>query len=169
MSSRDVTRPQDVGPGRLKPAQGAPILDASVEAEGRVSDLCTGTAPRDLVRARILAWLAEGAREVSWALSSLRRERWVKTPPPGLGDWPALRHVRHLALREKHQLLPVVSRADGQRADALSVVELDEADAAWDPASESHSAEAIVNALASTRFELLQRLEIHWGGASPAM
>ena len=76
MSFRDATKPQDAGPDRLKPVPGTSILRASVEAK-RVSDLCTGAAAPDGARERILAWLAEGAREVSWALCSFPRERWA--------------------------------------------------------------------------------------------
>ena len=37
--------------------------------------------PRGAARARILAWLAEGAREVTWALCTLPGERWALVPP----------------------------------------------------------------------------------------
>jgi len=163
MSFRDATKPQDLGPDRLKPAEGAPNLHASVEAEGPAIDLCTGPAPRDVVRERILVWVAEGAREVTWALCSLPRERWAVTPPVSLGDWPALRHVRHLALHQTHQLLPAVCQAVGASTDEaprlFSTVELDQVDAAWDATTAVQSAEAIVRDLGQARFELLQRLE----------
>src|SRR5579872_1359665 len=159
MSFRDATRPQDLGPERLNPVQGAPILDASVEAEGRATDLCTGHASRDAVRARILVWLAEGSREVTWALCSLPRERWAIVPPVGLGSWSALRHVRHLALREMHQLLPTLRRAQGESASILADHELAQADAAWDTATADGAAEDLVRGFGDTRFELLQRLE----------
>ena len=77
MSIGDATRPQDLGPERLKPAPGTRTLRASVEATGRETDLCSGRAPRIVDRLRILAWLAEGAREVTWALCSLPPEQWV--------------------------------------------------------------------------------------------
>jgi hypothetical protein len=159
MSFRDATKPQDLEPERLKPAQGAPILDASVEAEGPAPDLCSGRAQDDVARERILAWLAEGVREVTWALCSLPRERWAASPPARVGHWAALRHVRHLALTETHQVLPSVRQALGEsaaEAPVLSNFEVEQADAAWDPAE---SAEAIVRGLGHTRFELLQRLE----------
>jgi hypothetical protein len=155
MSSRNATRPQDLGPERLKPAEGAPTLNASVEAEGRATDLCTGPAPRQFARARILAWLAEGAREVTSALCWLPRERWAQTPPVGLGDWPALRHVRHLAVHETHHILPAVRQVLGDTAaepSRLSTLEIEQADAARD-------AELLVRDLGETRFELLQLLE----------
>src|ERR1700694_2004502 len=104
MSFRDATKSQDVGPDRLKPASGTSILRASVEAK-RVSDLCTGAAAPDAARERILAWLAGGAREVAWALCALSRDRWVQAPPTRLSTWPALRHARHLALRETYVTL----------------------------------------------------------------
>jgi hypothetical protein len=100
---------------------------------------------------------------VSWALASLPRERWASTPPSGLDAWPALRHVRHLAVRETRQLLPAVARAMGETAAGLSAVELEQAEAGWDPPSDGTSAEAIVAGLAAGRFELLQRLERYWG------
>jgi hypothetical protein len=97
---------------------------------------------------------------MSWALCSLPRERWAASPPAGLGDWPALRHVRHLALRQEHRLLPAVLHAAGEAAtSALSTIELDQADAAWDPATAVDSAEAILHRFGDTRFELLHRLE----------
>ena len=160
MSSRDSARPQYLGPERLKPVRGTPILRASVEAI-RVSDLCTGDAPPDGARERILAWLADGAREVTWALCSLPREHWVEPPPSAPRDWPALRHARHLALRETHLTLPTVRQALGEDTSQAppSTAEIEHADAAWDPAAAIESAEAIVRGLGSTRFELLQRLE----------
>jgi hypothetical protein len=159
MSFRDATKPQDLGPDRLKPASGTSILRASVEAK-RVSDLCTGATVSDAARERILAWLAEGAREVSWALCSFPRDRWAEAPPTGPSTWPALRHARHLALRETYLTLPTVRRALGEAGDELpSTAELEHADAAWDAVAAIESAEAIVRGLGDTRFELLQRLE----------
>jgi hypothetical protein len=159
MSFRDATKPQDVGPDRLKPVPGTSILRASVEAK-RLNDLCTGAAAADAARERILAWLAEGAREVSWALCSFPRERWVQAPPPHLSSWPALRHARHLALRETYLTLPTVRHALGDGSEELpSPAELEHADAAWDAVAAIESAEAIVRGLGDTRFELLQRLE----------
>jgi hypothetical protein len=160
MSFADAGKTQDLGPGRLKTVRGTPILDASVEAK-RVSDLCTSEAPPDGARERILAWLAGGAREVTWALCSLPRERWAEPPPARLSQWPALRHARHLALRETHLTLPTVRQALGElsREAPPSTAELEHADAAWDPAAAIESAEAIVRGLGDTRFELLQRLE----------
>jgi hypothetical protein len=159
MSFRDATNPQYVGPDRLKPASGTSILRASVEAK-RVSDLCTGAAAPDAARERILAWLADGAREVSWALCSFPRDRWAAPPPTRLSPWPALRHARHLALRETYLTLPTVRHALGDGAEGLpSPVELEHADAAWDAVAAIESAEAIVRGLGETRFELLQCLE----------
>jgi hypothetical protein len=159
MSFRDATKPHFLGPDRLKPASGTSILRASVEAK-RVSDLCTGAAAHDAARERILAWLAEGAREVSWALCSLSRERWAESPPTRLSPWPALRHARHLALRETYLTLPTVRHALGDGGEELpSPTELEHADAAWDAVAAIESAEAIVRGLGDTRFELLQRLE----------
>lgn len=139
MSFRHATRPQDLGPGRLKPAEGAPILDPSVEAEGR-TDLCTGDPPREFIRARLLAWLAEGAREVTLVLCWLPQPRWAEVPPRELGELPVLEHVRDIAARQS-EVLTTVRQALGDTAAAAPVG--------------SQAAEA----LAETRFELLQRLE----------
>src|SRR5438309_11846103 len=160
MSFRDPIKTQHLGPDRLKPVPGGPILRASVEAK-RVSDLCTGAAAPDGARERILAWLADGAREVTWALCSLPRERWAAAPPARLDAWPVLRHARFLALRETHLTLPTVRHALGEvAADALpSTADLHQAEATWDAAAAIESAEAIVRGLGETRFELLQRLE----------
>ena len=160
MSFRDATKPLYLGPERLKPAAGTPILRASVEAK-RVSDLCTGAAAPEGARERILAWLADGAREVTWALCSLPRERWAASPPARLDAWPVLRHARFLALREMHLTLPTVRHALGEVAaeELPSTAELDHAEAAWDADAAIESAEAIVRGLGETRFELLQRLE----------
>src|SRR5258708_10871000 len=160
MSCRDARKPQCLGLDRLKPVTGTPILRASVEAK-RVSDLCSGAATPNGARERILAWLADGAREVTWALCSLPRERWVESPPARLDTWPVLRHARFLALRETHLTLPTVRHALGEVAaeELPSSAELDHAEAALDAAAAIESAEAIVRGLGETRFELLQRLE----------
>src|ERR1700730_12828246 len=135
MSFSDAMKAQHLGPDRLKPVTGTPILRPSVEAK-RVSDLCTGAAAPNGARERILAWLADGAREVTWALCSLPRERWAAPPPARLGTLPVLRHARSLALREMHLTLPTVRVTLGEMAaDELpSTAELDEAEAAWDAA-----------------------------------
>ena len=162
MSFRDATKPQDLEPERLKPDQGAPILDASVEAEGPAPDLCSGRAQNAVTRERIMAWLAEGVREVTWALCSLPRERWAAEPPEVLGTWPALRHLRHITLDETHQVLPQVRQALGASptdAPAYSTLELEQVDAAWDAKLALQSAESIVRELGETRYELLRRLE----------
>jgi hypothetical protein len=156
MSSRDAIRPQDLGPERLNPAPGAPILDPSVEAEGRATDLCTDHAPRDVARERILTWLAEGAREVTWALCWLPPEHWAKMPPRALGDWSALRHVRHLALHETHQVLPAVRQVLGDQASASSSPSTHQVE---DSECSTEAAGSLVRTLGETRFELLQRLE----------
>ena len=104
--------------------------------------------------------MAEGAREVSWALCSFPRERWAEAPPTGFSTWPALRHARHLALRETYLTLPTVRQALGDEGEELpSPAELEHADATWDAVAAIESAEAIVRGLGETRFELLQRLE----------
>jgi hypothetical protein len=144
MSFRDATKPQDVGPDRLKPVQGTPILDASGEASGRAVDLCA--MPPDGSRARILVWLAEGARAVTWALCSLPRERWAEVPPTVLSERSALAHVCHLAVHEAQVTLPAVYEALG-----LEV--------ASGPVPTDNTPEASVERLGETRFELLQRLE----------
>jgi hypothetical protein len=120
MSFRDATKPQDTGPDGLKPGRGTRTLRASVEAKAPASDLCTPQAPPDATRERILVWLAEGAREVNWALCSLPREHWVTPPSSRFGEWPVLRHARHLALREKCLMLPAVRQALEVRPTTLS-------------------------------------------------
>jgi hypothetical protein len=123
-----------------------------------VTDLCAGFTASAVARERIFAWLAEGAREVSWALCSVPRERWTAQPPVELDAWPALRHARHLALRERHLTLPTVSFAL-DRSQALDTAEFERVDAAWDPAATVDDADALLQGLSETRFELLQRLE----------
>jgi hypothetical protein len=162
MSFRYTTKPLYLGPDGLKPVPGAHTLGCSVEVgSSRVNDLCTSAAAPG-ARQRILAWLAEGAREVTWALCSLPRERWAIDPPGRLGEWPALRHARHLALCETHLTLPRVRHALGDLGldEVPSTAELEHADAAWDPAAAIESAEAIVRGLGESRYALLQRLEL---------
>jgi hypothetical protein len=104
--------------------------------------------------------LAEGAGEVSWALCSLPRERWTAVPATRLGAWPALRHVRHLVLNERHVTLPAVqSLLGGEDLAPVSTIALQQLDAAWDPGAALETADELINDLASVRFELLQRLE----------
>ncbi len=125
-----------------------------------MGNFCASAAASDGARERILTWLADGAREVRWALCSLPRERWAVLPPAGLSDWPALRHARHLMLRETHLTLPAVRHVVGDGSDALpSTARLEHADAAWDPEIAVESAEDIVRSIGEARFELLQCLE----------
>jgi hypothetical protein len=162
MSIRDATKPQDLGPERLKPDGGTRTLPASVEATVWATDLCTPLASRGVARERILAWLAEGVREVTWAICSVPRERWLQSSPSAPGSWSAARHLGHLELRETHCTLPAVARvlADAGSTDtALSCDELERLEAASEQRSALESAEAALNRLGQTRFELLQRLE----------
>lgn len=156
MSFPDATGPQHVGPDSLNLGPGTPILRRSVEAKP-VTDLCTIAGDR----ARVLSWLAEGARDLSWALCSLPRERWAAAPPARLGTWPALRHARYLALRESYVTLPAVLQALGaaEPEPPSTSAELDEIEATWDADAAIASAEEIVHGLGRTRFDLLQHLE----------
>jgi hypothetical protein len=125
-----------------------------------VNDLCAGPLPVGAIRGRILGWLAEGAREVSWALCSLPRERWTLNPPPSLGAWPALRHVRAMVLRDRDITLPAVRVALGDAdVTVASSAAFEQAEAAWDARIAAESAEELVHELGSVRFELLQRVE----------
>jgi hypothetical protein len=127
-----------------------------------VTDLCAGYTAQPSARERIFAWLAEGAREVSWALCTLPRERWTAQPPVELGPWPVLRHARHLVLREQHLTLPAVRSAlDGALATEPPAARaaFETADAAWDARSADADADALVRGLGETRFELLKNLE----------
>jgi len=129
-----------------------------------VSDPCAGLTSSDQptpARPRILVWLAEGARELTWALCSLPRERWAVAPPARLATWPALRHVRHLALRESRLTLPVVRYLMGELPlEALpSVADFEREDAAWEGVVAADAADTFIAELNTTRFELLQRLE----------
>ena len=76
-------------------------------------------------RALWLVWLAAGARDVNWALSSLPTDRWTATPPgtQSLGTWPPARHVRHLALSETRVLVPLVDALLGGPGDDVIHVE----------------------------------------------
>jgi hypothetical protein len=144
MSFRDATRPQDLGPERLKPGEGTPILSASVEAEGRATDLCTGNSAREVLRARLLAWMAEGAREVTSVLCWLPHQRWGELPPRDLSDVPVLDHVRSMVERQA-ELLTRVCSSLGEQAPAIR--------------SHDDTADDSAQRLAELRFELLQRLE----------
>jgi DinB superfamily len=130
-----------------------------------VTDLCTGFAAStastaatasDVARERIFAWLAEGAREVGWALCSVPQERWTAQPPANLGVWPAFRHARHLALRERHLTLPAVSSVLDP-SQTLDSAEFERLDSAWE--CQVPDVDELLRGLAETRFELLQRLE----------
>jgi len=123
-----------------------------------VTDLCAGQARPDALRALILGWLAEGAREISAALCALPRERWTGAPPERLGPWPALRHARYLVLHEQHVSLPEI-RATLDRTARDTSINVDAEEAAWDPAQADQSADQLLADLAAHRFELLERLE----------
>jgi hypothetical protein len=131
-----------------------------VATRDQLSDLCAGGTEIELARGRILAWLAEGAREVSWALCSMPRERWTTSPPDWLGAWPVLRHARALALREAPLTLPAVRWVLGdQTGEVPSRRVFEQVESAWDAGTAADSADALLRALGETRFELLQRLE----------
>jgi hypothetical protein len=134
-------------------------------------DLCAGLAEPLLARGRIFAWLAEGARELGWALCSLPRERWTARPPQRLGTWPVLRHARALALRERYVTLPAVDYALGVAQAWPSTATFEQAEAAWDARAAQATADALLRELGETRFELLQRLEsapdVLWQSALP--
>jgi hypothetical protein len=125
-----------------------------------MSDDPCAEADGQVVRGRLLGWLGAGARELVWALCSVPRERWTASPPRELSDWPALRHLRYLALREHLVTLPAVREQLGE-ADAApaSGIEFEQAEAAWDAASDAASADELIRQLGGARFELLRHLE----------
>jgi hypothetical protein len=161
-----------MAPDSLNPVRAAFTLRPSVEAPP-VSDADAGLEPTPQpgpTRWRLLAWLAEGTREVAWALELLPRERWTLAPPEParLGAWPALRHVRHLALRLARVTLPAVRRtlesaAMGEAAPTPTDIEPE--DAAWDAAAAD--AESTLAELAAARFELLRQAETTSDAAWP--
>ena len=127
-----------------------------------LTQLCTGFPADPLTaRTRLLAWLGGGAGDVTWAVCNVPRERWVEPPPHRLGAWPALRHVRHLALRASRQTVPTLRHMLGElEAEALPRrTDLQHVDAAWDPSEAVASADEFVRTLGQARFELLQRVE----------
>ena len=128
-----------------------------------MTELCSRyVADPHAARARWLAWLAGGARDVAWALCSIPSERWTATPPAAdrLGEWPPARHVRHLALAEQRWFVPVVEAVVEERPlGARSSSELDEVDAAWDPSLSPEAVGDLVDVLGEGRFAVLQRLE----------
>jgi hypothetical protein len=127
-----------------------------------VTDLWTGATALPRARERIFAWLAEGAREVSWALCSVPRERWTAQPPGDPNGWPALRHVWHLALRERHLTLPSVKLAINPCSSTPAHIgDLERLDATWADDAERlvREADVLLHGLSETRFELLQLLE----------
>jgi hypothetical protein len=130
----------------------------------RVTGLCSSfSADPHAVRARWLAWLATGAREVAWALCSIPAERWLADPPAAdrfYGGWPPARHVSHLALTESRLILPVVDAVLEDRFENIpSRSELDQLDAAWDPSLTQQAVEGLVDTLGGGRFTLMQRLD----------
>ncbi len=151
-----------------------PVLDPGRDppyAPARMSTAHEGDPSADAVegaaegRARLLTWLAAGARDVRWGLHSVPRERWAADPPAHLaqtaGSWPALRHVRHLCLYASHVWLPGVRFALGA-ADAHDVPRLSEVegqDAAWDARLAARSADDWIEGLGAARFDMLQLLE----------
>jgi hypothetical protein len=129
-----------------------------------VGDLCTGAGSAASSRVRILTWLADGAREIIWALCSLPRDRWIQAPPTTRdGEWSALRHARSVALRDSLVTLPIVRQALGEAQETELCIpgsaEFVETEASWDPAAALDAAESLVRGIGENRFELLQRLE----------
>ncbi len=111
-------------------------------------------------RGRLLGWLGEGTREVSWALCAVPRERWAMVPPAELDAWPPLRHARYLALREQLVTLPAVRRLLGEvEASAASSLEFEEVEAGWDGSTDPAAADVLIGDLGAARFELLRHLE----------
>ena len=161
MSDWRDTKTRSGVPDGLNPAGGTFTLRASAEAE-RVSEVFTeATLSTSVSRARLMAWLADGARGLTWALESLPRKRWAVEPPAELGEWCALRHVRHVALREARLTLPTIKNLVGELDTEAtpSTADLDREDAAWDVRAVDEQAEALLAELAGVRFELLRALE----------
>ena len=109
-------------------------------------------------RGRFLGWLAQGAQDLTWALCSLPRERWLSPPPAELDSWSAARHVRHVALREARVTLPAVRFALGDLS-ANHLVPVAELLPSEDLLPTEESVSEHIRALGEARFELLQRLE----------
>lgn len=133
---------------------GAGIADAGTR-RARVTD----RAPAEMIGAS-LAWLAAGARELDWVLRALPTSRWHEPPPAErsafLGDWPAARYVRHLALYESLRALPAIRAAAARSRGAADTVELDRQDAAWDPGSvDEFVVRSWVSDLAAARYAML--------------
>jgi hypothetical protein len=122
-----------------------------------------GRVSSDVARGRLLGWLAQGAREVEWALSSIPEERWGLTPPntSSLGEWSAERLVRHLALREQLLTLPLVRAviSPDSVGDSAPGLSFERRDAAWAPDETGAGVAHYVKALSEARFDLLQVVE----------
>ena len=50
--------------------------------------------------------LGRSAIGFEWAIRQVPLERLTQTPPAGLGEWPALRHLHHLVWYERELALP---------------------------------------------------------------
>ncbi len=76
-------------------------------------------------------------------------------------DWPAGRHVRHLAVYEQAWTVPAVRLmiADAAANDAPETMNVERLDAAWDPCMRPVDVDVELRTLAEARFALLQMLE----------
>jgi hypothetical protein len=122
------------------------------------------TDPR-AARGHLVSWLAQGVRDVGWALASVPRSRWLLDPPPEqapiLGPWCALRHVHHLANDMALNTVPAVRFVLGELpAHRLpTAAALEQADAAWDPVAALDGVQSLLRTLGDARFTLLRLLE----------
>jgi len=122
------------------------------------------TDPR-AARGHLVSWLAQGTRDVAWALASVPRSRWIQEPPSDqielLGTWSALRHVRHLSLGLSEATVPAVRFVLGEvpahRLPAPGA--LQRVDAAWDPNTTLDRVDGLLRGLGESRFTLLRLLD----------
>jgi len=114
------------------------------------------TDPR-AARAHLVSWLAQGTRDIAWALASVPRSRWIEEPPTDqlayLGTWSALRHVRHLSLGLSEATVPAVRFVLGEvpahRLPAPGA--LQRIDAAWDPQTTLDRLDGLLRGLGEAR------------------
>jgi hypothetical protein len=107
--------------------------------------------------------LSSSATELAWAVHQIPPARHYRSPPRGLGDWHAARHIFHMGYYEQTIALPSLRQWLGG---ALPIVEDEDEDRAWSGSERVDELLDRFQAVRSEQIVLLAQLDPpDWGRA----